>query len=404
MTKQVSHLGGANREPVYSGGHRVKGLWQRKLSDGSTVYEGRLRIDGTDKRVVLMARTLTDAKIEIESLRTDRARDELHRQQSLAPTLTELAADWHLHLQSRVGLTDRRRRYSQRTVDLYDGRLRDHILPTLGRKLVTDIGVADVRRLVDRLSARLAPGTVTSCINILSGLLRFGVRQGVLDHNICRSLDRDDRPGAGRKTEPRYLTEKEISALLAKVGTTFRPVLTLCAFGGLRISEALGLRWRDLDLKAGTITVAGQLGADGRHAPTKTASSEAVVTMLPVVRRELLAHRTRVAGRSLARVRPEAFVFTTTRGLPQNRHNAARALRKGADAAGLNPEGIPPVGVHDLRHSLAAAAMERNASPVEVAQLLRHANPRVTMTVYAGLTRDAYNGAATKLAGSGFGA
>ena len=42
MTQEVFH-GAATREPVYSGGRRVRGLWQRRLADGSTVFEARLR-------------------------------------------------------------------------------------------------------------------------------------------------------------------------------------------------------------------------------------------------------------------------------------------------------------------------------------------------------------------------
>lgn len=47
------------------------------------------------------------------------------------------------------------------------------------------------------------------------------------------------------------------------MGNTFRPIAATCAYAGLRLSEALGLRWRDLDLKTGTLTVSAQLGPDG---------------------------------------------------------------------------------------------------------------------------------------------
>jgi integrase len=184
---------------------------------------------------------------------------------------------------------------------------------------------------------------------------------------------------------------------------TFRPVAIVCLYGGLRISEALGLRWRDLDLEAGVIDVAGQLGTDGRHVSTKTESSEATVAMLPVVKRELVAHRRRQANRNLALLRDDAFVFVTMRGKPQSRRNALRAIHKAGDALGLNPDGSEPVGLHDLRHSLVAAAIDRGATAAEVAELARHANPRVTMTLYAGLTKDGRDRAVGKLTGAGFG-
>jgi integrase len=60
------------------------------------------------------------------------------------------------------------------------------------------------------------------------------------------------------------------------------------------------------------------------------------------------------------------------------------------------------VGLHDLRHSFAAAALEQLSLP-EASFLLRHANARVTAQIYAGLTDDARKQATGKLAKAGFG-
>jgi integrase len=73
-------------------------------------------------------------------------------------------------------------------------------------------------------------------------------------------------------------------------------VAATCAYPGLRPSEALGLRWRDVDFGAGTLTVSAQLGPDGNRAPLKTAASAATVPLLPKLAAELKAHRARVAG------------------------------------------------------------------------------------------------------------
>src|SRR5262249_27757185 len=151
-----------------------------------------------------------------------------------------------------------------------------------------ELKVADVRRLLDVLAAKkLAPRSRSGLLGILSGLLTYGVRQGVVDRNVVRDLDRDDRPGAARLTEPRYLSVDELDRLLAAMGDTFRPVAATCAYAGLRLSEALGLRWSDVDLKAGTLTVTAQLGPDGERVPLKTAASAATVPMLPVLLAEL---------------------------------------------------------------------------------------------------------------------
>jgi integrase len=325
-------------------------------------------------------------------------RGEARRSPAAAVTVADLARDWLDHLEARVEHRDPAKRRSPRTVALYRQRLRQHVLDEWGNVPAADLGVRDLRRLVDRLGATgLAPSTVTSVLNIVSGLFRFGIKAGLVERNPVRDLDRDDRPGTARASEPRYLSAAEVEFLLAKMSDTFRPVAASCAYAGLRVSEALGLRWRDLDLKSRTLTVTGQLGLDGRLAPTKSAASAAVVPLLPALRFELRTHRARLAERDLRLVHRDAFVFTTARGRPQSRRNALRAVHAAGDAAGLNGDGRQPVGLHDLRHSFVAILLASGLRLPEAAALARHANPRVTAAVYAGLTERSREQLADKL-------
>ena len=87
-----------------------------------------------------------------------------------------------------------------------------------------------------------------------------------------------------------------------------------CALAGLRIYEALGLRWRDVDWKTEALTVAGQLGLDGELVPVKSAASAATLPLLPAVARELRLHRARIATNDLRRLHGDALVFITARG------------------------------------------------------------------------------------------
>jgi integrase len=235
---------------------------------------------------------------------------------------------------------------------------------------------------------RLSSNTRTGILSTLSGLVRYGVKRGLIERNVVRDVDRDDRPGTKRLTEPRYLDEAEVGELLHALGDTFRPIAATYAYTGLRASEALGLRWRDVDLDARTLLVENQLGADGKLYPVKTEASQAPVRLLPALHRELVAHRQRQAGKNITFVRPEALIFTTASGRPQSVRNVLRAVHRAGDRAGLNQQ-RERVGLHDLRHTLIALAFEHGLTLPEASILARHANPRVTAQVYAGLSEKA---------------
>ena len=102
-------------------------------------------------------------------------------------------------------------------------------------------------------------------------------------------------------------------------------------------------------------------------------------------------------------MRAPSLVFTTGQGKPQSRRNALRALHNAGDAAGLNGDGVEPVGLHDLRHSFVAVALEAGATLAEAAVLARHANAKVTAQIYSGVSEDAKAKIATKLTSAGFG-
>ena len=198
---------------------------------------------------------------------------------------------------SRTHHRDPKKRRSPRTVTLYRQRMHAHVLPTLGTYPIDELTVADLRRLIEKLGAKFAPSTVTANIVMLSSLLRYAVRQRLVERNVARDLDRDDRPGAGRQTEPRYLSAEEVTPLLPKMSDTFRPVAASCAYAGLRISEALGLTWADVDFNAKQIHVRRQLDGDGTiRNVTKTKASKADVPLLPTLERELREQCSRQAG------------------------------------------------------------------------------------------------------------
>lgn len=117
--------------------------------------------------------------------------------------------------------------------------------------------------------------------------------------------------------------------------------------------------------------------------------------LLPQLAEVLAKHKTRMGKLGFDRIKPDALIFQTSNGTAFGRRNILRSVQAAGDAAKLNPkpvEGVeptPPVGCHDMRHSMAANALPIfNGDMVKTAKLLRHANPGVTATIYAGLTAE----------------
>jgi integrase len=263
------------------------------------------------------------------------------------------------------------------TVDLYETRLGKHVLPLIGTSKADELTVQHVRSLIDKLTAKGHSGSsVRGCVTALSAAFRHGERDlGAVRRNPVRDLDHGDRPSGKRESEPRYLSVAEIGTLLGKMTDDSRPVAAALFYGALRVSEALAMVWADVDFENSTLTVRGM----------KTAASWATIPLLPMLAAELRAHRQRQGAKGIDRIRPEALVFQTVSGKPVHRRNVLRAVQTAAAGAGLNGKGREPVGCHDLRHSTAAFAFSIGMTPVEVARLLRHSDPAITLSTYAGL-------------------
>jgi integrase len=176
----------------------------------------------------------------------------------------------------------------------------------------------------------------------------------------------------------------DVTALLkAADGLRYRDVLLLIAATGMRRGEALALRWSDVDLDNGTVTVRGTLGRIGGRlvvSEPKTDRSRRtvpigapLVAMLRAQRKQQAAEQLRAANQW----ENSGLVFTTEFGTPVEPRNILRTVETAAAKAGI--EGV---GVHTLRHSAAVAWLEADVHIKAVADLLGHSSIAVTGDIY----------------------
>lgn len=132
---------------------------------------------------------------------------------------------------------------------------------------------------------------------------------------------------------------------------------------GLRRGEALGARWENLDIPAGTLAVVGQRLPGGAYAPPKTAASVRVLELPPTLTVVLRRHPRPIGGGWLCDISPSAL------------YNAHRRVLAAAS--------LPAITLHGLRHSFATAAVQQGV-PIKVLQAaLGHAKYQLTADLYA---------------------
>src|ERR671913_2070927 len=256
--------------------------------------------------------------------------------------------------------------------------LRLYALPRFGQIPLAAISQLEVRTWVAELSARgFAPATVTKAYQLLGKVLAAAVDAGYLAQSPCRNVP---LPTVERE-EMRFLTPTEIVALAEAIRPTYRALVFVGAYGGLRIGELAGLRRSRIDLLRGTVQVA-EIVVEVRGVlhvgPPKTRASRRTVGLPRFVADELAAHLADASD-------PEALVFTAPQGgplrLPAFR---ARVWRPAVIAAALDG-----LRIHDLRHTAVALWIAAGANPKEVAARAGHAPVGFTPDRYGHLYPEA---------------
>lgn len=137
-----------------------------------------------------------------------------------------------------------------------------HLIPMLGEVSLNKLTPQMIDDMIAQLREKgLAENSVRYCHRILSSALSSAVKYGYIPNNPAKNIMTRFSKNAGRKYD-KYSVE-QVQQLLAFVhGNALETVVLLAVLFGLRLSEALGLRWRDVDLTHRQITLRGQIPCD----------------------------------------------------------------------------------------------------------------------------------------------
>jgi len=236
----------------------------------------------------------------------------------------------------------------------------------------------------------LAPRTVQYVHATLRAALGVALRWGVIARNVATLVD----PVSVDRPPVVPFQPEEVQALLtAAAEERLGAFYTVALAVGLRPSEALGLKWADVDLFEGTLRVRQVLerhGGEWSFKEPKSRTSRRTIPLPRVCVDQLVAHRHRqlFERRSAEVWEDNDLVFCTQTGTPLDRSEMSRRFTRLQQAAGVGHHRL-----YDCRHTAASFLLAQGVSPRVVMEVLGHSSFALTMDTYThvlpALMRDA---------------
>jgi integrase len=347
---------------------RSDGRWCAQLDLG---WEG-----GKRRRKYVYGATAQEVRDQLLQARSDRAAGlpvVVGRQ-----TVAQFLQDW---LENSVKPSVRPLTHEQ-----YRQHVKLYLAPLLGHHRLSKLAPQHVRAFLKRkLEDVLSPRTVQLSLVILRRSLGQAVKDGLTGRNVAKLVD---GPRV-RHFEGQTLSPEDARALLdAAKGERFEALYTAALAVGLRMGEALGLRWQDVNLDRRSLTVNRILERIGRgHGSTlqlvepKTSRSRRTVNLSEAAVRALRAHKVRQLEERLAaglRWQDSGLVFPNSLGKPLDPHE----LHNGFKAL-LTKAGLPNIRFHDLRHSAASLMLAQGIPLRSIQDILGHSSIALTANLYA---------------------
>jgi integrase len=282
------------------------------------------------------------------------------------------------------------RGFSETSRTLYRRAINDHALPTWRTWKLGEIEPAEVRALYRRLrNGGKSTATLRTLRASLSAMYSTAVEDGVADSNPIRGVRLPT--GEGDDEEERRakaLSREELRIFLSAVPDDgYWPLFfEFLAVTGLRIGEAVGLTWENLDLGDRPKVKVREQVYRGKRKRLKSKDGKRDIPLSGSLAEKLLAHRRDTYAS------PKAPVFATTTGSELDPHNVRRTvLRPVAISLGYyelvdgkdgRQRERTTLGFHAFRHTCASMLFAEGRNVKQVQRWLGHAKASITLDTY----------------------
>ena len=272
---------------------------------------------------------------------------------------------------------------------LADRVIENHLVPYFGDHDLRQIRESDLLDYIRvKMAKGLVPKTIKNHLSILRRVFNLLAREEVVSRNPVSRLGELMRKvgdaAATQTEEVEHWSREEIEKLIATARETeprFAPFLVLLFSTGMRRGEALGLQWGDVDFEGGLLTIRRAIVKEGVTTPKSGKARK--VRMTPALVEELfgvLGERRREVLSRGWRDTP-IWVFCSEAGTMPEPRNLERVWLRVRRRA--HKQGVRPLKLHCTRHTWATMALQAGKSVRWVADALGHADPALTLRVYA---------------------
>ena len=370
---------------------RKNGLWQAAITIGRDPATGKLN------RVFFYAKTRKEVAEKLTKALQERSRGAFVAPHKL--TLGEWLDIWLWEY--------KKPRLRPITFDSYELLVRRHLKPALGHIALRDLRPEHLQHFYNsRRKQELSARTVRYFHTLLYGALTQAEKNQLVGRNIATLVE----PPRKERKEPQTLTLQQVTNhLLPAIGADRLFAAIFLAFGtGLRRGELLALRWQDVDLSAGVLHVKQTLvrirnhnarGEEGRtqlvFQEPKTTLSRRTVPIPEECQTALQRHKARQAEEKLLlgpAYQEHGLVFCRVDGKPID----PREFTRHFDQV-LKRTGLPPIRLHDARHTFATLMLELGESPKTVQAMLGHSSVAITLDIYSHVSLELEKKAASRL-------
>jgi len=241
----------------------------------------------------------------------------------------------------------------------YQYNLDKYLVPSFGRCDIASITRFDVEVFLAEKAKAYCRNTLRGMRAALRTVLTWAVADERITKNVCSGVK---LPNAGKKAKGSNLTAEQVASLVARVPEPIATLILFMSITGVRIGEAVGIKWSDFE---GDVLHIQRRIYERKEGEPKTKDSNRFIP-IPAT----LLERLQTLGQG-------EWIFRTSVGTPLDPKNAMnRFVRPAAIAAGFHLGGW-----HSFRHAFATELLRRHPVKV-VSEILGHSDIETTLAIY----------------------